>query len=185
MKRTNLIDWMFDDGEWLSWTLSLLVPGIIVAVLLIPGLIILGALLLIFGVIDFITKTLEEKNDEQSIVKASDEKKKDSPRLVRGVLIDNNEYDKSFNLKRCIPVIMIRTDKLDKYTISNDTEVITVSDTYEHHLITFMVCDESLYSILKVPGKFLYNDDLGVILGFGNKEIDKFVEKLKTPIITV
>lgn len=91
MKRTNLIDWMFDDGEWLSWTLSLLVPGIIVAVLLIPGLIILGALLLIFGVIDFITKTLEEKNDEQSIVKASDEKKKDSPRLVRGVLIDNNE----------------------------------------------------------------------------------------------
>lgn len=70
MKRTNLIDWMFDDGEWLSWTLSLLVPGIIVAVLLIPGLIILG-------VIDFITKTLEEKNDEQSIVKASDEKKKD------------------------------------------------------------------------------------------------------------
>lgn len=49
MKRTNLIDWMFDDGEWLSWTLSLLVPGIIVAVLLIPGLIILGALLLIFG----------------------------------------------------------------------------------------------------------------------------------------
>ena len=33
MKRTNLIDWMFDDGEWLSWTLSLLVPGIIVAVL--------------------------------------------------------------------------------------------------------------------------------------------------------
>lgn len=107
MKRTNLIDWMFDDGEWLSWTLSLLVPGIIVAVLLIPGLIILGALLLIFGVIDFITKTLEEKNDEQSIVKASDEKKKDSPRLVRGVLIDNNEYDKSFNLKRCIPVIMI------------------------------------------------------------------------------
>lgn len=154
MKRTNLIDWMFDDGEWLSWTLSLLVPGIIVAVLLIPGLIILGALLLIFGVIDFITKTLEEKNDEQSIVKASDEKKKDSPRLVRGVLIDNNEYDKSFNLKRCIPVIMIRTDKLDKYTISNDTEVITVSDTYEHHLITFMVCDESLYSILKVPGNF-------------------------------
>lgn len=68
---------------------------------------------------------------------------------------------------------MIRTDKLDKYTISNDTEVITVSDTYEHHLITFMVCDESLYSILKVPGKFWYNDDLGVILGFGNKEIDK------------
>lgn len=125
------------------------------------------------------------ENDEQSIVKASDEKKKDSPRLVRGVLIDNNEYDKSFNLKRCIPVIMIRTDKLDKYTISNDTEVITVSDTYEHHLITFMVCDESLYSIFKVPGKFWYNDDLGVILGFGNKEIDKFVEKLKTPIITV
>lgn len=34
MKRTNLIDWMFDDGEWLSWTLSLLVPGIIVAVLI-------------------------------------------------------------------------------------------------------------------------------------------------------
>lgn len=61
IEKTNLIDWLFDDGEWLSWTLLLLIPGIIIFVLVIPGLIIYGALLLILGIIDFITGILEKK----------------------------------------------------------------------------------------------------------------------------
>lgn len=38
IEKTNLIDWLFDDGEWLSWTLLLLIPGIIIFVLVIPGI---------------------------------------------------------------------------------------------------------------------------------------------------
>lgn len=181
IEKTNLIDWLFDDGEWLSWTLLLLIPGIIVFVLVIPGLIIYGALLLILGIIDFITGILEKKINKQSITEESTkEEKKNSPRLVRGVLIDSNDYDGSLGIKRCIPVVMIRSDKLDKYTVSNDIEILTTDKLELNHLITFTDCDKSLYSILKVPGKFWYDSRLEVILGFGNKEIDKFIEKLKS-----
>ena len=78
IEKTNLIDWLFDDGEWLSWTLLLLIPGIIIFVLVIPGLIIYGALLLILGIIDFITGILEKKINKQSITEEStkEEKKK-------------------------------------------------------------------------------------------------------------
>lgn len=80
IEKTNLIDWLFDDGEWLSWTLLLLIPGIIIFVLVIPGLIIYGALLLILGIIDFITGILEKKINKQSITEESTkEEKKNSP----------------------------------------------------------------------------------------------------------
>lgn len=103
IEKTNLIDWLFDDGEWLSWTLLLLIPGIIIFVLVIPGLIIYGALLLILGIIDFITGILEKKINKQSITEESTkEEKKNSPRLVRGVLIDSSDYDGSLGIKRCI-----------------------------------------------------------------------------------
>lgn len=79
IEKTNLIDWLFDDGEWLSWTLLLLIPGIIIFVLVIPGLIIYGALLLILGIIDFITGILEKKINKQSITEESTKEEKKIP----------------------------------------------------------------------------------------------------------
>lgn len=79
IEKTNLIDWLFDDGEWLSWTLLLLIPGIIIFVLVIPGLIIYGALLLILGIIDFITGILEKKINKQSITEESTKEERKIP----------------------------------------------------------------------------------------------------------
>lgn len=126
----------------------------------------------------YITRLLGDKEESEEPKK--EEKSVRSPRLVRGVLIDTEEYMSTPNLKKCTPVVMIRKDKLDKYTIPGDIEIVTKKSISGSRLITFLECQDELYSILKVPGKFWYSKRLGVILGLGNKEIDQFIEKIKT-----
>lgn len=178
IKKTELVEWLVDIDNWFSWSLLFIVPGIIVLVLLLPGLIFFLAVLAILSVIDLITRLLVDKEESEEPKK--EEKSVRSPRLVRGVLIDTEEYMSTPNLKKCTPVVMIRKDKLDKYTIPGDIEIVTKKSISGSRLITFLECQDELYSILKVPGKFWYSKRLGVILGLGNKEIDQFIEKIKT-----
>lgn len=179
IKKTELVEWLVDIDNWFSWSLLFIVPGIIVLVLLLPGLIFFLAVLAILSVIDLITRLLGDKEESEEPKK--EEKSVRSPRwLVRGVLIDTEEYMSTPNLKKCTPVVMIQKDKLDKYTIPGDIEIVTKKSISGSRLITFLECQDELYSILKVPGKFWYSKRLGVILGLGNKEIDQFIEKIKT-----
>lgn len=169
MEKTELVDWIIDDNEWILWTLGLFIPGVICAILLLPGLILCGVILLILGGIDYVTGLLEKKEEIITEKKKSEKTIEEYPEIVRGVLIEENNS----NLKRCTPVIMFRSDK-----VPEGVEVsIVLRDDRE--LITFSECDKSFYSIVEVPGNFWYDSKLGVILGPGSREVDKFIKTIK------
>lgn len=168
MEKTKLVDWIIDDNEWILWTVGLFIPGVICAILLLPGLILCGVILLILGGIDYITGLLEK--EEETTEKGKPRKSiEEYPVMVRGVLVGESNS----NLKRCTPVIMFRTDK-----VPEGVEVSAVLGD-DRELITFSECDKSFYSIVEVPGNFWYDSKLGVILGPGSREVDKFIKTIK------
>lgn len=81
IKKTELVEWLVDIDNWFSWSLLFIVPGIIVLVLLLPGLIFFLAVLAILSVIDLITRLLGDKEESEEPKK--EEKSVRSPRFSK------------------------------------------------------------------------------------------------------